>query len=485
MFDNPRIRRASEWLRSHPVRAAAFVTWVTQTAGVILQLVLIPLILCTMGREKTGIWFYLLGWTAVLTLLDFGITPTVARQISYSGNNSSRVLNRRTGDFVRGRGKPAIVRVVACQLWFVRSVNYATVIVGIVLERWVIFRGNMSGDIDGRICWYLLVLQVVLFNNSRVSSALLTGLLKPAVDRIGLSVGLLSQNVFLIIMLKIRPSLVIAGTCFAVGAFLQYLVLRYFENRIFGDYRRATGFPNLAIARQLWKLCWRFGIANVASFGIFPINALLVGRFLGPAAVTSIAIPLRIANLMTEAIRAVFVPQVNFMSNYLGGNDIRALFSSFWQCLISSSVLAIIGYSLFAWLGPAFIAIWTNNCVIVAQSFMIITGLVCITAIVESVLACFVVAHGIFPFVGVAWIGALLNVSMACLFIPRYGVVGAMSATFAAQLLSTFWFALFWTVRIMVRHARQSGWLVLRNGFLDAFRRIQFKQAEVGLGGGL
>jgi O-antigen/teichoic acid export membrane protein len=225
-------------------------------------------------------------------------------------------------------------------------------------------------------------------------------------------------------------------------------------------------------------MSWQQGVATTAAWFIFSANPMIVGYWLGEAAVSALAVPTRMAMLLFSMLGEVSGPQLNFMVQLIGERDVPNLLRKFFLALLFTALPGLVAYGTLAAVGVPFIRWWTLGRVELDFHTLGWLTLYCWLALVQLQAACFVTAHGRQPFALAAVIGALLNLSLACILLPRIGLSGATLATFLAQLVTSNWYALWLAAKLLVAYARKAPGVVttsFRNAAHEIFSLRFFK----------
>jgi O-antigen/teichoic acid export membrane protein len=462
------VRRIEKWMAEKPGRSATVISWLSQGFSIAANLAIVPLVLHRVGQDA-GIWFFLLGWMSLFLILDFGFSQCISRQITFSFGQKGILKGRPKGRFIRVGGPRTIGRTMAASRMIFRSVSVIILLAGIGLERTVLFSGRMEAGLGAHLCWYLIVAGSILVNESRVYSTALVGMLLVSPVRLVGLFQLLLQNGLIIVFLLLSPHIVwmglavLLGSLFAQGAtFVLWLRRRPPHITISG--------AKWSMVASLWRSSWEQGVANTASYFIFTANSLVIGYLLGKEAVAIYYLPWRIATILFSSLAEIITPQINFMIGLYRDHQVHALLVRFFRIFIVISVPGFVGFLAFALAGPWLVHLWSAGKIFAPLPLYWITAVYYFLALVQTLFACFIVVHGLQPFVRPAVAGAVLNVVLLFLLLPRMGLVGAGVATFTAQLLTSNWYVTWVFARLLAEHARVAP---LREAWRDAVRSLR------------
>jgi O-antigen/teichoic acid export membrane protein len=182
------------------------------------------------------------------------------------------------------------------------------------------------------------------------------------------------------------------------------------------------------------------------------VNPIVIGYLLGATAVATYYLPLRISTILFSSIAEIIGPQINFMIALYRDHNIHALLVKFFRIFIVVSLISFVAYSAFALFGPWAVRIWSIGKVAPSPALFWIMSLYYFLAMLQTMLACFITAHGLQPFARPAVAGAILNIGLLFILIPLLGLTGAALATFLAQLLTSNWFMPWYSARLFKEH---------------------------------
>lgn len=433
-------KKLAGWVDGHPGKAATVSSWIGQSVGLISALISVPLIIRAYGKHDAGLWYFLLGWATFFQLCDFGFSQSISRQISFSNATGPRGEQPQGSLFLNIRGPRSVAQVYVSTRRLFRWLSFAIAVLAILAERTVLFSGKLEGTPDARVCWYFVAAMAVVTNETRIAGTMLSGCFQVAWMRLAGAVIAVIQNALFLGALYFRAPMWIGGAIFFAGSLANLLCAEILVARKCPPLH--TPAPKRAVIGAIWRMSWKQGIASTAAWFIFSVNPMLVGYWLGEAAVVALAVPTRMAMLMFAMLSEVSAPQLNFMVKLVGENDISGLLRKFFLALIFTALPGLFAYTTFAAVGSPFIQWWTLGEVTLEPSVILWLALYCWLALIQIQAACFVTAHGSQPFAPAAVCGAILNLGLACLFIPRYGLAGATFSTFLAQLFTGNWVAL-------------------------------------------
>ncbi len=450
-------QRIQNWLDTNFGKAAALSNWLCLGVHLVANLLIVPLVLRAFGKEQAGVWFFLLGWVAFFQLCDFGIAQSVSRQISFSNGRRGKRRRQSTDRFLRIYGPRAGQHLFLCARLMFRRISWIILVVGIFLERTVLFSGELRVTAEARLTWYLILATGIVTNEARPYTAWLTGRLLAQWERLYTAAGIAVQSTLVIAALWWGASLWLVGALYLGGAVIQWRLLR----RLFQQHAAPTFTPEptakRGLLRAIWGMSWEQGVATTAAYFIFSFNPILIGYLLGAGAVSEFHVPLRIAVFLQSALLGLFTPQLNVMIRLASEQEHRRMVARFVKLFLLVTLGGLGVFGAYVALGPWVIRGWTMGRIISPYSLLALLAVCQYLAVLQVMCACFVLAHGEQPFAVVAVWGAVLNVGLACWWIPQYGLLGAAFATLVAQALTSNWYVPLLCFRRLRGYLREHG----------------------------
>ena len=453
-------KRILHFLDRQPTQSATLIGWVFQAINIGAHIVIMPLLLFHFGKELAGGWFYMLGWLGFFQLCDFGIGESLSRQVAFSQGEASLSVRIPGSKFLHVYGMRSSYAIFIAGRRFFRRIVIVALAMAILAERTILFSGRMNGSWELHVTWYLIILSGVGYVLARPYQCFLIGLLKPGWEKVSSLAAVIVTHVLVIIVLSCRAPMWVVGLALCAGGWFQYVVSRIVLARRCSLQEYVKVCPKKSVARALWSLSWQQGVATTSAFLIFSINPMLVGHYMGPGKVAEYYLPWKIANVLMIGIFGMFVPHLSFMVKFVSEHRVKELLARFLRLVIVSAGSALVVYSGYALVGRQVVLLWSGGGVDVGAGVLIIFAAYHMLAVLQTLCACFVVAHGRQPFAVVASFGAAANVVLGCILIPRLGILGSVFGTMLAQLVTSNWYIVYRCIRLLAAHLD-----VLKDGF--------------------
>lgn len=216
-----------------------------------------------------------------------------------------------------------------------------------------------------------------------------------------------------------------------------YGVILLFNYRKFGNHIRSWKF-NKNIAKSLLKDSWPLMLSSVAIGIYMKIDQVMIKNMLGNEQAGIYAVAVKLSEVWyfipTLICTSLFPSIVNAMHTNKGlfENRMKRLYSlMFWISFIIAIVTTILAYPIIAILfGKAYMGAITTLQIYIWAGVAVFIG----SAVGQYILA----SNSTKIYFYTTIIGALVNISLNIILIPRMGIKGAALATLISYIIATF-----------------------------------------------
>ncbi len=253
-------------------------------AAIVSGLVVTPIILDSIGDDSFGIWAFIGAITIYLSVLDFGVGPTVVRY-------AAEARGRRSVEDTNA------IASVGLALYGV--IGLVTLPVGLALAWFVPALVETPDDLvwEARIASFLVVLSIAarfplgLFNN------LLVGQQRFDLQNLANFVSSVLYAVLVALLLPNGGGLVLlAALTLGITVLRLVLPLAWLRRELPG-LRLSRAFVTRARVRELTAFSWTNFLVHVANKVVFATDVVVVGIVLGARAAALYAIPAKLFTL--------------------------------------------------------------------------------------------------------------------------------------------------------------------------------------------
>ena len=253
-------------------------------AAIVSGLVVTPILLDSIGDASFGIWSFIGAITIYLSVLDFGVGPTIVRYAAEA----------------RGRRAPEDTNALASAgLALYGVIGLVTLPVGLVVAWLVPVLVDTPDDLvwEARVATFLVVLSIAarfplgLFNN------LLVGQQRFDLQNLANFISTVLYAVLVVVLMPNGGGLILLGAL-TLGTTLLRLVLplRWLRREL-PDLRLSRAFVTRERVRELVAFSGSNFLIHVANKVVFATDIVVVGIVLGAEAAALYAIPAKLFSL--------------------------------------------------------------------------------------------------------------------------------------------------------------------------------------------
>jgi O-antigen/teichoic acid export membrane protein len=412
-------------------------------------LLVVPLSLGYLGNERYGLWMTVTSLTAMLAFADFGMGNGLLNAIaSADGRNDDGEAAAATASAMFLLGTLAVL--LAALFW----ISYPVV----AWERLLNASGPALASQARQVVAVTIMCVIAslpLGVSQRVQMGYQEGFLNGAWNAAGSLLGLVAL-VFAISHRATLPWLVLCLSGAPVVALAANGLV------LFGWRRpRLRPNPRLVSSTTMLHLLGAgslfFAIQLAGAIG-YQLPVLAIARLLGPADVTSFAVPLRLFMVMPALMGFFLAPLWPAYREALARGDgpwvKRAVGVSIAVCLALNVAWGV----ALVFSGPAILRWWVGSSVVAPVGLRVGLALWGALAGLGGPFAMFLNAAGALKFqAGCAWLMAVASVVLAFVFIPILGVTGAAFAMVTAQATCILVPSLAYVPRLLRRVSVEAG----------------------------
>lgn len=411
-------------------------------AGVIV----LPLILRYLSPAEIGMWYVFMSINALALVVDAGLSPTIARFVSYAWTGASTI-----GAPEAAVERPSVASVNAPlvrSLLRVANDIYRKITTWIVLAVAVlgtVYIQRISEGIDPvrlYVSWAFLLIGVycsIRFNSMAVS------LRGAGVIAKGQSAMILSRltQIAVCAALILHPSLVIPSIGFVVSA----IVFRYVMARIyrvhFAEVLREHTTDNAdpdGLVKQIWEkaalvLFWSLGNYCVTQFGL-----IFVSYYHGLEQAASFGVTLQVLTILSaisSTLSSVYLVECNRLAVT---GDRRGMQRVIRRSLGAAWLLFVGGTLVLLFVGPVLLRYLGSNAELLPFWMLLLAAAVIAFEMNSSICSVFISTFNAVPY----WKSSLLS---AAAIVPMMfafdalgaGVLGVLAARGLAQVAYSYW----------------------------------------------
>ncbi len=435
------IEHLRSWIERHPAKAGALAGWYQQAASGIVTLAIIPLFKNRLSPDNAGVWFSFQNLILIVSLADFGIGFSVARQVAFSFAAKGREAQ---GDLISTQpGWAGISELYAA----IRSIFARLVIVElfalVLLHEAILPLGRLGQQrtASSTLAWYLLGGAAMAMTRTRQYHALFEGLGKMYISRFLAGTQQLVSGIAAIVGILIVPNLLAAAAGVMLVSALYLLLMRHLLQRESQGRLEYVRRPPAGLTRSLFRAAVPMGVVNSSSYLVSAIQVPLIGSILGPALVTPFYAAQKIGQMLNVAVMQMTTPHLPLFTQDLAAHKFRQAAARMSKTVRIGSIAAVGVNLLFFAASPIFARWWLGRASYIDQTTLLIMsiGYVCMSCSVLCVQ--FVLASGRNPFTYTSVLAGIFNLVGCFVLAPRFGIAGIAASGLLAGLATNYWYA--------------------------------------------
>jgi O-antigen/teichoic acid export membrane protein len=414
-----------------------FSNWASYVVIAAVGFLMTPFVVHSLGQAGYGLWTLLLSLTGYFGLLDLGIRSSLGRFVArYVAMKDADRVNRTVSTAVTILGLGGL-------LAFVSSVLISQFLLGA-------FKVDAEQLSTAKTALIIAGLNMSCALPLAVFTAVLIGLERFDVLS-GISmIGSLVRAALVVAVLKLGYGLVALASVALAEGLAEYCVMAFAAKRLFPPLRlslrlvdRATFFELFGFS--VYRFIWMAGAQL-----IFYSNSLIIGAFLGTAAITTYAIACSVINYgrtLVSLLTDTFYPAATRMD---AQKDTKALQELLFQGTRIALMVAMPLFIGYVFLGRQFITIWMGESYASSAVYLSVLAVAQLTFMSQNVstlilagmarhriLACLILAEGV------------VVMAVSIFLVRRMGLMGVALGTVIPGVISTAVVIPLYTLRLL------------------------------------
>ncbi len=414
---------------------AAVAAYVTRGLSLLLGLVVTPVVLASIGRETYGYWVIVGSVIGYVGMVDFGITGSVATLIAREQRDPASVSRIVTNALLAlsGAGLLAVVLAFCAALLAPAVLRLEPDSIGLV-RALIVLAGLGLG-----LSFPVRALKAAFRGTQRIALLRIVEFIL-SLFRIGLLLLLLhvGAGVFALPWSTVAAS-VLSTVVFLWLAKGQIRGLRLARDLLAsGEVRRILGVS-----------AWWF-LGSLGALFIYQTDNIVVGRYLGPVAVTAYALTHRLPELVRGQLYQLNLAISPGIGDLVGRGEVEKLREIFPAALRIILFLGISAAALIIVLNRPFVTLWVGKENYAGDRLTLIFSLTLVYLLVFHTSSIILTNHlDLKVLATTRFVEGVLNLGLSLLLVGTFGTVGVAAATLIAGLATSGWFLLARAFRVM------------------------------------
>lgn len=412
-------------------------------------LLVLPLLLKKLTSSELGVWYVFMTISTLVTMLDMGFTPTLARNVSYVFSGAKRLLkDGLEASDVLGTVDYGLLKIVikTARYFFILIAIGATILLATLGSWYILYVTN--GQVDRQtilVSWVVFVIATIINLYYKYYTPLLQGRGMYAAFYKSSALANISFVVVAALLLKLNFGLVSISIGFLVSALVgRWLSWYYFYDKRFCanlECASLAPFNSVEIFQILWHNAWRLGVGVIGAFLILRASILLSSAYLGLATTAAYALTLQIYSVLQNMSTVVFGIQQPKLVQYRVLNQFvkfRNLIQIGFSCSLG---LFLIGAITFIFLGSFLIQWIGGGTELLSFHLLVWIGFMALLELNHSLAAGVIVTGNKVPFVKSALLSgvAIVLSSWLGLRFAGLGIEWLIASQFFVQLAYNNW----------------------------------------------
>jgi O-antigen/teichoic acid export membrane protein len=418
---------------------AAFKANITSTIERVISglspIILIPLYVKYLTIEEYGIWLIILSITSLIYLTNFGIlqviTNAIAKEIS--------------------EDKVDYYSKVASSGFFLFLKITLSVLGLITILFLIILASSKTISEQVLIPFGITIVSLLLTFPFHTYRHVLRGLDLIHVEQIALIIfGNLTRYIAIILSLISGLKLITLACIFAVTSFLPSLGAKVYLKKILPRFSISRKNIDTKYTKSILKPSGHFFILMIAASFLYGINTLVIGSIMGPSAVPGYAIPMQIMVLILFTIGIVSMNKMPYITRKYKQKKLQELKSIYNSLILFTFLTALWASINLIFFGEIIIIMWAGETVFYGNDLLYLMIFWLLTYSLNWPSDAILNAtenHVHYSYVTL--IQAILNITLTIILTYKYGIIGTISGTIIAHMITNYWFLIYKTLKVI------------------------------------
>lgn len=333
-----------------------------------INVLILPFVLAFLDDVSLGIWYVFASINTLVMLLDFGLTPTVARNIAYawSGAGALTATGVRMSEVENEPKAKVFSNVVAtCKAIYLLLSLIAILLLFVMGSGYVLTVSPDDMKVGFLAAWLVYAAGVLCNLYFSYASACLRGVGAIAENAKSQTYAKIIQLVFTAILLAGGAGIMGTSVAYLASCLVMRVSMTWYFNRfdgvrelLAGAKRKFELAPIVAMAKTIWHNAWRDGLVSFSMFCSLQANTLICSYVLGLSSTGSYGLVIQIATAVTSFASVSYSTIQPKLQELALRGDRKAslsLFAGSVSTFFAIDVVASIGFLL---VGPALLSVF-------------------------------------------------------------------------------------------------------------------------------
>ncbi|MCF6775564.1 polysaccharide biosynthesis C-terminal domain-containing protein [Thiotrichales bacterium 19X7-9] len=382
-----------------------------------------------------GVWFVFLSIVMLLAFCDFGLSPTLSREIGLSSAKQSQQLRIS----ILYKVVSHYILVLSILMFLLFAILYFVLVYPKSDNEYVL------------LAFILFSLACIFRFISNPALAVIYGCGKVALNKNILTFSSLVN--FILGCLFLYSGFGLSGISFAyfIGYLLLYIIARLVVFRQLSVQQLTLRLSTYKVVFfRIWNPCLQWTIMTVGAVLILQISSLMIAFVIGVDQVAYYAVIRQLCTAILSTSGIIGLVLVPFISIAKGKGDTKQIHDFFEFTVKFATMLAIIGAVLIYFYQGAITSIWFDGKITFNHYLLILMLITTVLEVHHVACAQVCLATGYVRFALISIIAGIISVILNYFLISKFGIVGAGLAILLSQILTNNWFV----VLVSIRHLK-------------------------------
>ncbi len=410
--------------------------------------IILPFMVSYMDSEILGLWYVYLSIGGIVTLFDFGFTPTFARNIAYAWNGAESIQEEGVKYSKRGKvNYKLLAKIISISRIIYLLVSVASFLILLTFGTIYVFYLSRNIYNSTVICSWLIYCVAIFLNMYYGCYAMfLRGIGEIACyNKINIAARLI-QIILSVLFLILGFGIISVSMGYCLYGFILRLLSRYFFLNYYGinkqieKYKMNVKSDAKLLFTAMWHNAWRDGIVTLSNYITGQAGTLIASTFLSltETGIYSLTVQLVTAILtISGGIYSAYQPALQ-AAYILNDKDImKEKMSMIMMINLYIALLGVIGLVLF---GPFVISFFKPS-LILSRTVIIGISVYLFLYKRQTIYASFISNMNCLPYVK-AYILSGLSGLIFAVILMRYlswGIWGIILGQFVSQAVYNYW----------------------------------------------
>lgn len=285
-------------------------SYIGTTLNVITGIVLLPLVLHYLNGDELGLWYIFVSIGTLISLLDFGFTQTIARNIAYIWSGANRLNSTSTsGIDVREEIDVDLLATVIRTCKVIYSIISAVALVLMIVPG-TVYLWVVSADSDSMFwleSWLVYAVAIFLNLFYLYYNACLRGVGNVEGSAKAMTFSKMANLALSVLLLVFGFGLLGVSLGYLLSVVLYRILSRVFFERSKEVKKIIVQFPaHIALGQvretfmTIWHNTWRDGLVALSSFLGTQVNTLICSMVLGLTSTGFYGLAMQLAGVITS-----------------------------------------------------------------------------------------------------------------------------------------------------------------------------------------